>query len=295
MNSKQNWLWIHDVHCFNKLTPEVAQNLHVIVALSKWHAGHLKRCYPFLKDCEVLDFTAEPTTYTDDWTAGVFYEGTTVRNKPVIAIIRDGITASRYQNSTITKQLHRFIWSSSADRGLEELLTLWPNIRTLWPDAELHIFYGWVYWDAWFRGRNPPMMAYKEKLIEMGKQPGVFWEGRVGQSRMAEEWLKSDIWLYPPHQFRETCCISAIEAQASKVACVYRQNGALGETVGNRGIPLPLTASPDDILKALEQTSTIDREAAYRWAVKQDWSTIAKSAITLYHEIERRRGDGKEV
>ncbi len=119
------------------------------------------------------------------------------------------------------------------------------------PDATLRIFYGWNYYDIAYRG-NSQMMQWKWKIIEKAKQPGIVFHGRVGQKQLAEEWLKSDIFLYPPpHDFRETSCISAMEAQAAGVLCFYRMNGALGETVGDRGIALPLDSKPEDIIQSL--------------------------------------------
>jgi len=89
---------------------------------------------------------------------------------------------------------HRFIYCSSPDRGLEELLNLWPLIKKKLPDAELKIFYGWDYFNS--RLGIPAYREYKERIRQLIKQDGVEWCGRVGQEQLAEELMKSDAMVY---------------------------------------------------------------------------------------------------
>ena len=287
IEAKQKWLWVHDVHCGDRLTPEVAEQLDAIIVLSKWHLDYMRKTYPFLQDCEVLDFEQRPRTYEDSPETAVFYQDARLRHKPKFAIISDAINVERYREAT-EKHKHRFIWASSPDRGLEQLLQIWSIIHKEWNDAELHIFYGWVYFDRW-HSNNPVMMEWKRKIMKLMRQDGVINHGRVGQGEMAKEWLKSDIWLYPPpHDFRETCCISSIEAQASGVLCYYRMNGALGETIGDRGHPIPLTATPQQLVAYILSTaekSAIIRKRAKEWAMTQSWQSKAKMFLDLYNKI----------
>jgi len=293
IEAKQKWLWVHDVHCGDRLTPEVAEQLDAIIVLSKWHLDYMKKTYPFLQECEVVNFEQRLKTYEDSPDTTIFYPEAKLRHKPKFAIISDGINVERYAE-VAEKHKHRFIWASSADRGLEQVLQLWPMIRKEWKDAELHIFYGWVYFDKWY-SNNPTMMGWRRKIMKLMRQDGVINHGRVGQAEMIKEWLKSDIWLYPPpHNFRETCCISAIEAQASRVLCYYRMNGALGETIGNRGHPIPLTATPQQIvayiLNTYEKSDKI-RKRAKEWALTQGWKEKARMFIDLYNKIEKDKND----
>lgn len=47
-NARVKMLWVHDVHCGGQLTPERAERIDVILALSDWHVRHLLDTYPWL-------------------------------------------------------------------------------------------------------------------------------------------------------------------------------------------------------------------------------------------------------
>jgi len=59
---------------------------------------------------------------------------------------------------------HWVIYTSSYDRGLEHLLKMWPDVKKAVPDAELHIFYGWIYLSAFIRTTQLQWLG-KIKLI----------------------------------------------------------------------------------------------------------------------------------
>ena len=292
--AKQKWLWFHDVHCWDRFTPEIAERIDAIVCLSKWHAGHLKRVYPFLKDAEVIDFDNNPLTYDDQWTGGVFYASETIRKVPKIAIIGNGLDIERFESLNETRIPHRFIWLSSPDRGLEEVLNMWGIIKEKLPDATLKIYYGWEYFDSslWI----PAQRELKErllKLLEDNKGKGVEWCGRIGQNELAKELNRSDCLLYPPpHQFRETYGIAFLEAQAAGVLCFYRQNGALGETIGDRGIPLAMDMTPEAIATLIASTLTDDharceiRNKAREYALTRSWRAQAEKMLKLYNLLD---------
>lgn len=291
--AKQKWLWMHDIHCREFLTPEIASQLDCIVALSHWHAGHIKRTYPFLKDCEVIDMDKHKVTYEDLWTPNVFYPEAQASKLPKIAIIGDALDTTRFESLTEQRIPHRFIWCSSPDRGLEEVLNLWPLIKEKLPDATLKIFYGWEYFDStlWI----PQQRELKEKIRQLIQQDGIEWSGRIGQNQIALELMKSDAMLYPPpHQFRETYGIAFLEAQAAGIICFYRENGALGETISDRGIPLKMDATPQDIVDTIASTlnspSDIIRERARMYALQRTWAKQAGKFLTLYKMIEGEDG-----
>ena len=288
--AKQKYLWVHDISCFERLTPEIAGSIDAIVALSKWHAGHLKRAYPFLKDAEVIDLDRNRLAYKDNWTGATYFEDAVASKLPKIAIIGDGIDTERFKDKSDTRVSNRFIWCSSPDRGLEELLQMWPLVRKSMPDAELKIFYGWDYFDKYLF--MPAQREYKERLLKLIKQDGVEWCGRVGQDQIARELMKADIMLYPPHDFRETYGIAFLEAQAAGVVCFYRQNGALGETIGDRGVPLSMKAKPEEIVQKINNTmanrelvSSL-RDKGREYAMKRDWSVQAEKFLKLYGRLD---------
>src|SRR5687768_16441686 len=104
------------------------------------------------------------------------------------------------------------VYGSSYDRGLEHLLKMWPDIIKEVPEAKLRIFYGWVLFDKMLSG-NPASMAWKGKMEELMKQPGITHLGRISHGACEVEFQNAGIWAYPTH-FGEISCITAMRAQA---------------------------------------------------------------------------------
>ena len=84
----------------------------------------------------------------------------------------------------------KFIYSSSPDRGLDTLLNLWLQIRKEFPDAELHVYYGFGNWDKAISQRNNENeKRLRDQILENMKQPGIFYHGRVNQDELAKDFL----------------------------------------------------------------------------------------------------------
>uniref|UniRef100_A0A6M3IWP5 Putative glycosyltransferase n=1 Tax=viral metagenome TaxID=1070528 RepID=A0A6M3IWP5_9ZZZZ len=290
-NAGQKWLWVHDIHCWDRLTPEIAEQIDVIVTLSHWHADFFKRVYPFLKDAEVIDMDDQDKTYEDLLTPNKFHENEECVKLPKIAIIGNGLDTGRYKNVSRKKVKHSFIWLSSPDRGLEELLQLWPMIRERMSDATIKIFYGWNYFDSSLM--IPSQREFKERIRKLIQQEGVQWCERVSQPELAIEMGKAEALLYPPHDFRETYGIAFLEAQAAETIVFYRQNGALGETVNDRGIPIPLDMKPEQIVDLV--ASTLDnsklcntiKAKGREYAMSRTWENQANKFLKLYQDISK--------
>lgn len=286
----QKWLWMHDICCWDRLTPDRAERINCIVTLSKWHCEHIKRVYPWLKDAEVIDLDEQPKTYDDLWTTGTYFAEEKASHLPKIAILGDAIDTSRFANLTAERVPYRFVWCSSPDRGLEELLKMWPLIKQAMPSATLKIFYGWDYFNSSLH--VPEQRMFKERIRELIKQDGVQWCGRVGQDMLPNELAQADAIIYPPHNFRETYGIAFLEAQAAGVMCFYRENGALGETIGDRGIPIKMDATPEQIVKLVASTLQDKslcvnvRERARKYGLMRDWAKQADKLLTLYRRLE---------
>lgn len=127
------------------------------------------------------------------------------------------------------RNLHKVIYTSSYDRGLEHLLAMWPKVREAVPDAELHVFYGWQLF-VQFHAGNPGSMMWKAEIDKLLTQPGVTDHGRIPQPELDKEYASSGVWAYPAH-FGEINCISAIKAQAHGAEPVVVNYAALKETV----------------------------------------------------------------
>lgn len=215
IGAKATALWCHDHSYPGALTEQRAAKIGHIITLSTWQRDRFARLYPY--------------------------------TEPKLTIIRNGITLTdpvdredRYPDAEREFPLRqpRCIYSSSADRGLDVMLELWPRIRAQVPNAELHVFYGWDVFDR-VAITNPGLFAYKAKVMGLvetagGEEGGVFMRGRVGQPELAVEMMNARVWTYPT-AFLETSCIGAMEARAAGLPIVTSGLGALKETVGPFG------------------------------------------------------------
>ena len=204
-----NLLWMHDVNIGDE-KPDVMLAPDKVIGLTNWHANHLQKLYNLPADR--------------------------------MAIVPNGIDPTRFPLENWDKSNpYKFIYSSSPDRGLDTLLSLWPMIKNKWEDAELHIYYGWEMVDKIINmhKRNSPqsiwLEEFKNKCIGQiaavgGEDGGIFEHGRINQEQLAKEMATCNIWTYPT-SFMETFCITALEMQMAGVIPVTSGLAALNEIV----------------------------------------------------------------
>lgn len=200
-------VWVHDINLGHD-THDRLDKYDSILCLSQWSAKTIEAYYPHVRKNRIL-------------------------------VTRNGIDANRFKPEMSTEEVlakkdkaPRFTYSSSPDRGLDRLLDFWPKIRTLAPTAELHVYYGFQNWKLMARGNSAAVNKigwFERRLSDMADQ-GVVFHDRVGQQELAESFMRSLLWLYPT-DFKETSCITAMEAQAAACVPVCTGLAALNETV----------------------------------------------------------------
>jgi len=148
-----------------------------------------------------------------------------------ILMTSNGLDFSRFENKNIKKDPNRLIYSSSPDRGLEYMMPVLDQVYKQHPQMRLHVYYGFEN----FRDQD-----YITKIkAEMTKRSYITYHGRVGQDRLAEEFLRSGIWSYFSG-FSETFSITALEAMQSGACVLSSAYWGLIDTVGNAGILIDL-------------------------------------------------------
>lgn len=235
-NAKTVILWCHDTSYGDLFTPEVAGRIDRVVVMSEWHRKHWLETYPWFDESKLV-------------------------------VAGNGITLYDVEEA---HEPHRFIYSSSADRGLDELLRLWPEIRDMWPDAELEVFYGFNYLQAAGRMR-PERKRFLQDVSRLARQPGVYLRGRVGQKQLAEAYARAQFWLYPSMQpdgsdWMETFCINALEAQAYGCIPVTRPVGALPERI-HEGMCFIDDWTPPNVLERLAGLTKWADQLGVNWDV----------------------------
>lgn len=128
-------------------------------------------------------------------------------------VITNGINANIAQLSSNKKEPYKLVYASRYYRGLEDMLTYgWPIIKKEIPEAELHIYYGFV-----LREMSKGQEEWRNKMIRLMQQPGVFDHGRIGQDQLILDKSYATIHYYGC-TYPEIDCISIRESAV--VGCV---------------------------------------------------------------------------
>jgi glycosyltransferase involved in cell wall biosynthesis len=130
------------------------------------------------------------------------------------------------------REPHRLMYASSPDRGMEYLLEMFPRIREMVPDVELHIYYGFDNIEKVVQhlGKNSRVGYRTQRLRDLLAQPGVHYHGRTGQPELLREWFKAGLWVHPSN-FTETSCITCMDAQACGAIPITGPVWAIAENV----------------------------------------------------------------
>lgn len=131
-----------------------------------------------------------------------------------------------------TPRNHILGWFSSPDRGLQHSLKMWPKVIEKFPDAELHVFYGFELFKKGYQN-NPERMAWMNKMLKLMEElPNVTYHGRIGQGELTE-WMKKIGIMFYPTDFDETNCIVALSSQQNGCVPVTMNKAGLRDTVGS--------------------------------------------------------------
>jgi len=125
---------------------------------------------------------------------------------------------------------HKLVYTSSYDRGLDVLLSMWPEIKKKFPDSTLDIAYGWSVFDQ-VTANNAERQQWKQNVETLMQQDGITHHGRIGKDELLKLRKQAGIWVYPTY-FTEIFCMNAVEGQIEHVVPVTMDLGSLKEVVG---------------------------------------------------------------
>lgn len=251
------FVWLHDKQKIEYWTPERLTKTERIFVLSNYHRKDL----PEIPDSKFF-------------------------------ITSNGIVPAQFAGvSQVSRDPFKCVYASSPDRGLLELLTMWPEIIKQVPDAHLHVFYGFSKtYDMLHRDRQS-MQEYKERILQLLKQPGVHYHGKVSHAELHDHFMSAGLWLYPTN-FTEISCITAMKAQVAGAIPVTMTLAALDETV-QHGYKISFgiqdTRSQKafinvtvDLLKDHDKQTRI-RTPMMQWAIEHfSWERVAKEWDELF-------------
>jgi tetratricopeptide (TPR) repeat protein len=259
------YLVVHDLSPSGIVIP-IDNKLKKIFCLTEWHVTYFTQLFPSLQHITV------PFYY--------------------------GIDFEKFHKRNIClKETYKFIYSSFPNRGLLELLQMWPKIYEFQPMASLHI-----YCDVngtWVNQVQGAMMEQIRELMQLYNvdQTGmnIYYHGWVNKEILAESWLTADIWFYPC-TFMETFCLTALEAALTKTLVITNDLAALQNTVGDRGIVIEGNATEaewqEKALIEIKKYLTSDPkniniknelvEKNYKWASTLSWKLQANKLLEEY-------------
>jgi len=173
----------------------------------------------------------------------------------------NGVASSFWQDGP--NLAHHFIFASHPERGLEELLQVWPLITASMQGAQLHLYHGFP--EGYGHGGAPEaelvkMRSFRARVEHLlGQATGVHMHGMVNQSALALAYARASFWLYPT-SMAETSCISAMKAMGNGAIPITSRlpNSGLVETAGEFDLG-PRPARPAAKLES-------DREMLLAWA-----------------------------
>jgi glycosyltransferase involved in cell wall biosynthesis len=217
-----------------------------------------------------------------------------------VVVFPNGVDITRYDKQKVMSKIEvnptgiapKFVYSSSPDRGLWQLLQAWKDIRRRFPGAELHVAYGVEKLMSilkWMHGRQAEMAVEIERLMS---QSGVIDHGKIGQTELSKLQMDSAAWLYPLDsiQATETGCITAVENAAAgnpiittDCDCMEAEFGPIGAIV-----ELPFNANEfADTVEYVLRHGDIWQDLATSgraFAETRDWRRIAPRWLQLFQK-----------
>jgi len=126
-----------------------------------------------------------------------------------LQIVPNGVNVEIFDEfNPDTKVFGKMIWTSSPDRGLDNLLYCLPWIQQECPEAHLDVYYGWHNYKESVKSRNyvNGMRQIEALQKAIDDAHGVSMHGRIDQVDLAKKWAECYLWGYPT-TFTETTLV----------------------------------------------------------------------------------------
>ena len=205
-----------------------------------------------------------------DWHKETILKNYNLSNNNFISIINNGINTKEFLYDTSKKIKNKFIWSSRIERGLDNLLNLWPSIIDKLPDASLDIC---TY-------SEDGIENYPHLLEIIQSYDSINFIGKLQSKDLYKLMSVSEYWLYTTN-FCETSCITAMEMLMSEVICLYYPLAGLCYTLGDYGIKINTGNEIDTILNLTPNQKEYIKKRGKEYAINCDWDLRSKDWIKI--------------
>lgn len=194
-------------------------------------------------------------------------------------IVTNGIDKSIAALNSENKYPYRLIYASRYYRGLDSMLTYgWPLIKQAIPEAELHIYYGFVKLEL-----SDLKAVWREKMLKLMQQPGIVEHGKVGQDQLILAKSQASIHYYAC-TYQEIDCISIRES--AMVGCVpvttdfavFSEKNYCVKVPGKPEAPATQAAVANKVIELLKNPQLLaDYRQQFQLNVRlETWDNIAK-------------------
>ena len=141
------------------------------------------------------------------------------------------IDTDRHDRFKTNKKKGLMVYTSSLDRGLEELVSNFDVVKEKLGVRKLVVTYGWNFIDK-IIPFNPSVATWKERMLRLLDRNDIEFVGRLSYDEITKLFWKAQYWALPLNNpDSELFCINAIRAQYCGAIPVVRRIGALQETV----------------------------------------------------------------
>jgi glycosyltransferase involved in cell wall biosynthesis len=253
----KSYFWMHNTEFYPYYMGETLINggedflldnrLTKIVCVSEYHSNIIKEKYP-----QVVD---------------------------KIVFVENAIDPSDFNDISVERESDRFIYTSAPDRGLLNLLNMWPSIKEIKPNASLYV------------ATPPYALGWYDEY--KGDYSDVNFIGSLSPNELYTNIKKSEYWVYPS-TYDETFCITALEMMVGGVKIISTDTGNLKHLLDNRAGVVDSTTPVGVITQSImdtinfldERTSTQQTylKNAYQYAINQNWSNRYNDWITMMEE-----------
>lgn len=190
-----------------------------------------------------------------------------------------GVKLEDYENQNVEKVPGRCIYCSVPDRGLDQLLDMWPEIKKRVPHASLVITSDYTLWG------NPTPANERHKLAWAG-QPDVQFVGNIPRGQLVKEQLKAVCQPYPCI-YDELFCIASAECQVAGAYPVTTNKGAL-QTTNMASVVNDRTMFLDEIELVLNGSEELlhNDDVVATAKLRFDWDVICRKWERLFETGE---------
>tara|TARA_B100001778_G_scaffold334923_1_gene349127 strand:+ start:1928 stop:3637 length:1710 start_codon:yes stop_codon:yes gene_type:complete len=123
-----------------------------------------------------------------------------------VSVIGNAISPSDFDDINQEKYKNKVIYTSSPDRGLAQLLDIWPKLKKINPELTL-----WI--------AAPPYTKDWDFSLLNTLPLDVRWLGHLPPSELYKQIKSSEYWIYPS-TYPETYCITALEMMMGRVKLI---------------------------------------------------------------------------